>query len=489
MRRPVRVLAACSVAVAAMVVAGPAASAHPLGNFTVNVYSGLRVGPDRMLVDLVVDMAEVPTYQARRAIDSDGDGDISAGESAAYARDACAEAARGVDVKVGGRAVAVGSESADVVFPPGAAGLPTLRLTCALVAALGEGAGERDVVFRNGNYDDRVGWREIVATGDGADLLASSVPAASVSDRLQHYPTDLLQSPPDQRSATLRVRPGVGSVASPAQAVTAPAAGARGVDRGVDRLSRSFTNLVARQRLTVAFGFFSLCLAVLLGGVHALAPGHGKTVMAAYLIGERGSCRQAWLIGATMTATHTAGVLLLGVVLTASTSVASEAVYPWLGLLSGLLLAAIGASLLVRSMRRRPHDSDHDDADHHQVGHQHPHAHRHDGAVGWRGLVGMGLAGGLLPSPSALVVLLGAIALGRAWFGVALVVAYGVGMAATLLGIGMFLVRASAGLAARVAGGPGHGPIALLVRMLPAATASVVLCAGLFFAVQGATRI
>ena len=481
MRRPVRVLAACTVAVAAMVVAGPAASAHPLGNFTVNVYSGLRVGPDRLLVDLVVDMAEVPTYQARRAIDSDGDGDISAGESAAYARDACADAARGVDVKVGGRAVAVGSERADVVFPPGAAGLPTLRLTCALVAALGDGAGERDVVFRNRTYDDRVGWREIVATGDGAELLASSVPAASVSDRLQQYPTDLLQSPPDQRSATLRVRPGVGSVASPTLAVTAPAA----APRGVDRLSRSFTNLVARQRLTVAFAFFSLCLAVLLGGVHALAPGHGKTVMAAYLIGERGSYRQAWLIGATMTATHTAGVLLLGVVLTASTSVASEAVYPWLGLLSGLLLAAIGASLLVRSMRRRPHDGDHDQADHH-----HPHAHPHDDdAVGWRGLVGMGLAGGLLPSPSALVVLLGAIALGRAWFGVALVVAYGVGMAATLLGIGMFLVRASAGLAARVAGGPGHGPIALLVRMLPAATASVVLCAGLFFAVQGATRI
>lgn len=466
--------------VVACMAAAPAASAHPLGNFTVNVYSGLRIQPGQLLVDLVVDMAEVPAFQARRAIDTDGDGAISDAEASAYARTACPEAAGRLDVKAGGRSVPARVDGGEVEFPAGAAGLPTLRLTCSAVALLGDDAGERELVFRNRNYEDRVGWREIVATGEGADLLASTAPATSLSQRLTQYPADLLQSPPDQRSATVRFRPGpaTGAVAAPPGTgrTPAPAVGAR----GVDRFSQSFTRLVARQHLTVAFGLLAVLLAVVLGAVHALAPGHGKTVMAAYLVGRHGSYRQAWLIGTTMTATHTAGVLVLGILLTASTSLAPETVYPWLGLSSGLLLAAIGASLLVRSVRRRPdlHLHDHGDG----------HGHTHDEPpVGWRGLVGMGLAGGLLPSPSALVVLLGAIALGRAWFGVALVVAYGVGMAGTLLGVGLLLVRAHAGIATRLAG--GSGSLVVLTRILPAATASVVLGAGVFFAVQGAVRI
>jgi nickel/cobalt exporter len=241
-------------------------------------------------------------------------------------------------------------------------------------------------------------------------------------------------------------------------------------------------------------------LALLLGALHALAPGHGKTVMAAYLLGQRGGLRQALLVGLTVTATHTAGVLALGVVLSASTSLAPERLYPWLGLASGVLLTSIGVSLLRAALRRRLQR--HAAEPPHQHGHDHEHMHgpqRDHSAerqpLGWRGLVSMGFAGGLVPSPSALVVLLGAIALHRAWFGVLLVVAYGAGMAATLTGAGLLLVLARAALDRRAAAGhpAGTGPrrwrLATLTQALPPLTAAVIVVVGVFLAVRGAAGI
>jgi nickel/cobalt transporter (NicO) family protein len=203
--------------------------------------------------------------------------------------------------------------------------------------------------------------------------------------------------------------------------------------------------------------------------------------LAAYLVGLRGTLGQAMTIGATVTITHTAGVLLLGLMLSTSRAVASERLYPWLGLGSGLLLAAVGVGLLVRA---RP-------AQHHHHPHDHDHGHDHDAGgrpLGRRGLVALGLARGLVPSPSAVVVLLGGIALGRAWFGVALVLAYGVGMAATLTGVGLLLAHLRTRMDRRLHLRAGSLP-ARLGRLLPAATASVIVLAGLALAVQGAARL
>ena len=198
--------------------------------------------------------------------------------------------------------------------------------------------------------------------------------------------------------------------------------------------------------------------------------------MAAYLVGLRGTLRQAVTIGVTVTLTHTAGVLALGLVLSTSRAIASERLYPWLGLASGLLLAAIGVGLLLRA---RPH-------------HHHPHHHHHHGVaeqpVGRRGLVALGLTGGLVPSPSAVVVLLGGIALGQAWFGVALVLAYGVGMAAALTGIGVLLARLRTRLDRRLQL-PAGSLLSRLGRLLPAVTASVIVLAGLTVAAQGIARL
>ena len=513
MRRAVAVAAWVVVLAATAVVglAGPA-SAHPLGNFTVNQYSGLRFEPDRVVVDYVEDMAEIPAFQTRRDVDADGDGTVSGPEASAWSGKACGAVATKVSLSVAGKAVTARSEASGVTFPPGAAGLSTLRLVCSLVAEIGEGHGDRAIAYRNANVDDRLGWREITAAGDGTTLVSSSVPAESRSDRLRTYPQDLLSSPLDQRAATVVVRPGGPRLPEEAAAnettasATASASGAKAAPaaRGVDRFSRSFTRLVARQHLTVAFGLLAVVLSVLLGAVHAFAPGHGKTVMAAYLVGRKGSYRHAAVIGLTMTATHTAGVLLLGVLLSTSTTLAPESLYPWLGTLSGLLLVAIGIGLLVRRARRVEHDHTHDhtrDHDHELVtvgggdhGHAHPHSHSHapmaDGVApfGWRGLMAMGLVGGLVPSPSALVVLLGAIALGRAWFGVALVAGYGIGMAATLLGLGIVLLRAQHRLEGRLAQGRA-GWFGRVSRVLPTVAALVIIVVGAVFTVQGVTKI
>jgi nickel/cobalt transporter (NicO) family protein len=257
-----------------------------------------------------------------------------------------------------------------------------------------------------------------------------------------------------------------------------------------------------------------VALAVLLGAAHALAPGHGKTVMAAYLVGLRGSLRQAATIGATVTVTHTAGVLLLGLVLSASQAIASERLYPWLGLASGLLLAGVGLTLAARALTAHPPHAH----PHHGLAHPHPHGpgaggdghgpgggggHAHgegrgdgDGAgggwggrpLGRRGLVALGLAGGLVPSPSAVVVLLGGIALGHAWFAILLVLAYGLGMAATLTSVGLLLAHVRGRVDRRLTG-PAGSLLAKVGQLLPVATAAVIVAVGLALAAQGAAQL
>jgi nickel/cobalt transporter (NicO) family protein len=476
-----------AILAAGLLAAGAApAAAHPLGNFTVSAYSGLRVGPDRLAVDYVVDMAEIPTFQTRQAVDADHDGTVSPVEAAAWRDRECSRLAGGLRTTLDGQPVALSVTGSALSFPKGVGGLETLRLECALAAPLpaARQAG-RSLSYADANHQGRIGWREITAVGDGATLEATDVPDTSTSARLTTYPEDQLSSPLDRRTATLRFHPGGWN--------RRVAAGRSGVDRatapagrsGVDRATAAFTALVGERSLSPGFAVLALLLAVGLGAAHALAPGHGKTVMAAYLVGLRGTLRQAATIGATVTLTHTAGVLLLGLVLTTSRAVASERVYPWLGLASGLLLAAVGVGLLVRARTGHHHPHEGGKHDH---GHDHRHPHAHPRPLGRRGLVALGLAGGLVPSPSAVVVLVGGIALGQAWFGVALVLAYGLGMAATLTGVGLLLAHLRTRMDRRL-----HLPAGSLLaragRLLPAATASVIVAVGLALAANGAAQL
>lgn len=510
------------------------ASAHPLGNFTINQYSGISIYADTVVVDLVTDEAELPTVQARGDMDTDHDGAIADTEATAWASKACASAADQTTLTLDGRRLAVHADARhSLTFPPGQAGLPTLRLECTLRASARIAAGRHGLAYRNLAFDGRIGWHEVVIATSGVNLVASDVATTSATDRLTHYPVDQSRSSPDQRAATVTFEPAKLAAPAPAVAATPGAAATALLPRSADRASRAFTDLVARRHLTLAFGILATLIAIVLGAFHALAPGHGKTVIAAYVVGQRGTLRQAGFIGLTVTATHTAGVAVLGLVLTTSSVIAPERLYPWLGLVSGLLLAGIGVTLARRALQltrmrralaprvapvRAPvavgaphteaHDDDvhHDHGDHdHSDGHDHDHhqhgsgEHSHGGwthshaaidpALGWRSLVAVGFAGGLVPSPSALLVLLGAIALGRTWFGLVLVVAYGAGMAATLAAAGLLLVRARGWFERRAPQSARSRRALQLTRVLPLATSSVIIVVGLSLAVRAGLKI
>ncbi|MDL4818556.1 HoxN/HupN/NixA family nickel/cobalt transporter [Actinomadura opuntiae] len=455
-------------AVLMVVSAGPASAAttHPLGNFTINHYDGLTLRSDRVDDLAIVDAAEIPTLQERDTVDADHDGTVTSAETAAYAHRQCGVLARALSAKVQGKPLAWRVRTSSFVYIPGAAGLQTSHTTCALTAATSLTPGSQ-VAFSDGFRSDRIGWREITAVGDGVQLDHPPVPRRSVSRQLRHYPGDLLTSPLDVRSVTLRIGNGSGSSVGVLPHV--PSAGM--FARAVNQLNSRFDALVAARELTLPVGLLALCLALVLGASHAAMPGHGKTVMAAYLVGRRGGLRDAVIVAATVTLTHTAGVLVLGLLVSGSAALAGESLLKTLGVVSGLLVTAIGIGLLRSAWRARRNPNPTTDASqdaavpvaamavhsptshpehdhghgHHGHGHGHGHGHEQgrDGRSRRSWLLGLGVAGGLVPSPSALVVLLGAIALGRTGFGVALVLGYGAGMAATLTATGLLLARLS----------------------------------------------
>jgi nickel/cobalt transporter (NicO) family protein len=542
------ILAAGAVVIGVGALPSPA-QAHPLGNLSVNHYHGLRIQPGLVIDDAVVDVAELPTAQAQRTVDANGDGVISTDELDRYGRDQCGAMQSKLNLSVEGVPVVFTVASTSFVHRVGQASLPTGRLECRLEAPL-DASSARSVRFTDSYLVDRVGWREVTAIGDGVSLVNSSVPTTSITDRLERYPADLLASPSAVSTASFDVRPGSGTAEQPAVAKAKRSFRVEGLGpmtTFVDKVNRSFNDLVGRRQLTLGVGLLAIGMALVLGASHAVLPGHGKTVMAAYIAGRQGSVRDAVMVGATVTATHTGGVLALGLALTVSTALAGEVVLGWLGVASGLLIAGLGFSLVMNARRggQRWHGHSHGPGGHthgpvepHGHGHDHPHPHdghdhdHHDHAdhrshgdhvemhdhdhggvlvatatkrantatvvvdappvhihqpakpVSRRGLFGMGIAGGLVPSPSALVVLLSAIALGRTAFGVVLVLAYGIGMAATLTLAGVLLVRLRDRYAERSSEGRGRTFIRRWGRIAPYATACLVVIVGLGLVVR-----
>ncbi len=501
LRRPAAGAAVLTAACALVLAPVTTASAHPLGNFTVNRYDGLVAAPGELRVRHVEDLAEIPATQAGPDIDRLGrDG---------WARERCATAARDSEVRVGGRAAPLTVRDARARVRPGQAGLDTLRVECGLTAPLPDG-DTVDVRFRGAGAASGPGWREITARGDRMTLTASDVPASSLSRELTRYPEELLSSPADSRSATLRVRPG--GPALTGEEADAPASAV--LPRGADRFTRALDELVARRDLTAGFAALALLIAVGLGAMHALAPGHGKTLMAATAAarGGRARLRDVLPMAASVTVTHTLGVVALGLLVTAG-SAAAPSVIAWLGVASGVLVTLAGASLVRRALRGRghghvhPHPHDHEHAHPHDHDHAHSHTHNHEQPHGHvehthggrththptaptlRGTILLGFAGGLVPSPSAVVVLVGAAALGQAWFGLLLVVAYGVGLALTLTAAGYAVVKAGSGVTRLLDRRPRwtSAPWAALVRRsAPLGSAFVVLALGAGLVFRGA---
>ena len=459
-RRPAQRRLAISSFAAAALLAGAfagSAAAHPLGNFSINHLAVVTVSADRVDVRYVLDQAEIPTFRERGLPDA-----------AVLARKR-GEVQRRLRLTVDGRPVALAPAGAPALTHPiGQGGLPTTRLDLPLTASVHD---PRAVALRDDTFPGRIGWKAIQARpGSGTDVRTDA-PATDPTAGLRRYPADLLSSPSDVRAAHFTVRPGHGTLTAAGGRTSSGHAGSRSGDGFAGLLD---SNGLLLLLLVAAFGW---------GALHALSPGHGKTMVAAYLVGTRGSTRDAILLGATVTVTHTAGVVALGVVaLGLSAWVLPEDLYPWLNLVSGLLVVGVGIGVLRRRARAHVHSHHHHDHDHdHDHGHGHHH-HDHDQVRSRRGLLALGASAGLIPCPSALVVLLGAVAQHRIGLGLVLIVAFSLGLAATLTGLGIAVVHARRALGRlRV---PGR-----VATLVPALSAGLIVVVGIALTAQAVPQI
>jgi len=321
-------------------------------------------------------------------------------------------------------------------------------------------SGSSAVAYHDANYADRIGWKEIVVGRN----------AHSSSDELRAYPKDLLESPLDVTSVQAQLAP----------TNDPPPTLSRGASLAApDRVADSgFAKLIGREKLGFWVVLASLAAALFWGAAHALSPGHGKSIVTAYLVGQRGTPWHAALLGLIVTATHTVGVFTLGfVTLALSQFVVPDHLYPWLNLASGLLVVSIGVSVLAARWR---HARAHVHGHHH---HHHHHGHGHDDdGPSFRSLFAVGVSGGLLPCPSALVVLLAAISLHRVAFGLLLIVAFSLGLALSITSVGLIAVAAQRVFARASFDG-------VVLRALPAVSAAVILLAGVLMTIHALPKV
>ena len=492
-------------------------AAHPLGNFSISQYSAIRVMRNAIELRYLIDLAEIPTFQELQEygiVAQERDPGLRA-----YLHRRAEALGKVLLLEVNGKRVELKPQSKEIIFPPGAGGLPTMKIGILYTALMPEdsSAGQYLISYRDGNFAGRAGWKEIIATAEpGIKIFDSSVPETDRSSQLSNYPTALMDSPPQDLQARLsysnptmpgpsasrlsvdltaaKLEAGAARLQSNRRHLKLPTAKPMSTERVDNDPDRSpdagtsmtqapatevappadssavqlqpnkqptprnrFTELMAMKQWGWGLVLMALAVAVGLGGVHALEPGHGKTLVAAYLVGSQGTMKDAFFLGLIVTATHTAGVYLLGAVtLYAAQYVMPEQLYPWLGVLSGVLITGIGLVLFARRFfgnanlifdHHHHGDQAHAAHDHHHGDHlhHHPHVHPHHGIkrdVSLRELMALGISGGIVPCPAALVVLLSAVSMQRITLGLLLIVGFSVGLAAVLIVTGLMMVYA-----------------------------------------------
>ena len=473
------------ILIAILLLAG-SALAHPLGNFSVNQYSRLEVEKSNIKIRQVVDMAEIPTFQLQSEIDTDKNGVMSESELNAYAEKITPEHLANLALTVNNQPLEIRAESKNISLNEGAGNLPTLRIEWNLIGNLQNVIETNQVSFENKNFAERIGWNEIVVNRtNGINIFDSTAFGSGVTDELKAYPQESLNAPLAERTAQFLFS---------TNAIPANAKLLQNRDGHItatvqkDRLAE----LIAVPEITPAIALFGLLLAIGLGAMHAISPGHGKTVVGAYLVGSRGTIKHAMFLGATVTITHTLGVFALGLItLFASNYILPEKLIPFLSFVSGLLVLYIGLTMFKsrlfsvmgwRKVRHHHGEHFHSHGEHTHDHHSHDEStHTHDGhthshlppeEISWKSLLALGISGGLLPCPSALVLMLSAISLGRIGYGLILTTAFSFGLAATLTAVGLVFLYLR-----KFVGGSKLGE-SRLVKTIPVFSAFVIACLG-----------
>jgi ABC-type nickel/cobalt efflux system permease component RcnA len=449
MRRALLVLALSNLALA-----------HPMGNFSVNHYAKLEFGAAGAQLTYVLDLAEIPTFELMQQWGIDWHSkDALAGKASEQA----AEWLANVSITQNGRPANLHTRSVTPNAVAGAAGMPVLRVVMVADAELAPGAA----AYADRNFEGRAGWKEIVIDhGARAQISSATQTAQDLSAALTRYPADPSVTPPQDVKASVVWAP-VEQIAPPVSTVTAapeaqPAPGVSGPSftsqqpkaPGTVAAGDFLSRLLERRQIGWELALAGLLAAFGLGAVHAMSPGHGKTIVAAYLVGSRGTLRHAGLLGFVVTFTHTFTVFLLGLgVLFFQQYVVPEKIVPALGAISGLSIVVVGTMLLYRRAaallhgHAHGHHHHHHEHDHSHHGHEHKHdghTHSHDvpEKITPGSLIALGVSGGLVPCPSALVLMLSAIALGHPGLGLILLVGFSAGLASVLMAIGVVAVYA-----------------------------------------------
>ena len=413
-------------------------AAHPLGNFTINHLAKVRFDARGLTIRYVVDMAEIPTFQIMRERSIDGASRYARLQQ--WARDEAGMVKAGLLVLDNGNQVTLLSAPPRVATRPGAGGLPTLYFVDEFRATFSTAAVAHKVAMFDRLYPGRIGWKDIVVA-----------PQEEPTSELRSYPNALLGSPRSITGVVVSLTAS-GKVASLTMSEGAPPAPAGSISQVRSNL---LSDMLARGIANPAFVLITLVFAIGLGALHALEPGHGKTLLAVSLVGARATPKQALFLALALTLAHTAGVLILGIVLLALAQwIVPENVYPWISLVSGAFVAVLGAAALSRYVKARhgrmhSHDGAAHGHDHDHGAHQHNHVLSGTAPLSFKSVVLVAMSGNIAPCPAALVVLLTALTLHQLAYGLIVVVAFSLGLAAVLTALGIAVVRGASWLSNR----------------------------------------
>ncbi len=429
-----------------------AAKGHPLGNFTVNQFSQIEVDNSQIKIKQILDLAEIPTFQQSAEIDVDKDGSLSQIELNSYAEKITPNYIAQLSLSVNDKLVLLQPESTEIIVSEGEGKLPIIKIIWNVIGKLPNSETVNLVNFENKNNNERLGWNEIFVTGKSSvNIFDSSVYGSSLTDELKNYPSESLSAPLVERTAKFSYS--FGNLPPTAKTLqTRDGANVTSVQKD------KFAELINVPEITLPIVLLGLALAFGFGALHAMSPGHGKTVVGAYLVGSRGTIKHAIFLGLTVTITHTVGVFALGfITLFASSYILPERMMPMLNFVSGLLVLFIGLSLFkerlfsyldwkIETHHHQPHSTETDSHPHTHDGVTHTHggsthSHLPPQEVSWRNLLALGVSGGLIPCPSAIILMLSAISAGRIGYGLILTLFFSLGLAATLTGIGLLFLN------------------------------------------------
>ena len=560
--RCVRSIAAVAV-LSSPVVASADTVATLLGNFTVNQYCEVRLEPGKVDVGFVVVFGQLPALRELRAADVDRDGVTTQAERDAHVARLAPDFAKSLVLTVDGVRVPLAATRWTTSLPTEQSGF-SMRLDVGYEGVLpATAAGSAATLrFENNNYAGQIGWHEIVVRPpDAIRVFDTDAFDSSLTNGLVDALTALPASGPlDERAIHLRYGPpsvvpeGARLIAARGQMPKGERAASSNLDdptsgEWLQKQTKRLVDLISAPDVPIPVLLFALLAALVLGALHAFSPGHGKTIVGAYLIGSRSTPRHAVILGVTVTITHTLMVFVVGALtLFASRYILPERLFPILSLVSGVLVLGMGIVLVrqrwpvahralgralvgwferqnddtppvaaplrrlpslaaaggIRYGLRPPGTAKHIHGHGHGHGHGHENEHEHDGhhhhhahgpagtmhshggrmhthmppgaageKVTWRSLIALGVSGGLVPCPSAMVLLLAAVALNKTFYGLVLVVAFSVGLALTLIAVGMAFLYARG----RVTGPMRFGNLA---DLLPAASGVFITLIGLF---------